>query len=91
VKKKIPQRILNMTLSRFSASSPGSHSLYPLAGLQDPERLEDGNGRAEHTADQARLSVLLPKGLYKQIKLKAHDQDMTLSAWLIKLIRSELG
>lgn len=80
-----------MTLSQISASSPTSHGSYPIAGYQNPDRLELGNGSSELTADQARLSVLLPKGLYRQIKLRAHDQDMTISAWLIKLIRAELG
>lgn len=39
----------------------------------------------------ARLSVSLPRSLYRQVKLLALDQDTTLSALLTGLIRKELG
>lgn len=65
-----------------SHSFPGSH---------EKEMASDAAASEQLTAGQARLSVLLPRSLYKKVKLVAHDQDMTLSAWLIKLIRAELG
>jgi hypothetical protein len=40
---------------------------------------------------QARLSVALPRTLYRQIRLLALDQDTTLSALVARLIRKELG
>jgi hypothetical protein len=40
--------------------------------------------------EQARLSVTLPRSLYKRLKLAAHDNDTTVSSLIIKLIRSEL-
>jgi len=40
--------------------------------------------------EQSRLSVTLPRNLYKRLKLAAHDNDTTVSSLIIKLIRSEL-
>ncbi|MCX5948178.1 MAG: CopG family transcriptional regulator [Cyanobacteria bacterium] len=39
----------------------------------------------------ARLSVSLPRSLYRQLRLHALEQDTTLSALLARLIRKELG
>jgi hypothetical protein len=39
---------------------------------------------------QARLSVTVPRGLHKRLKLLAHDRDMTVSALLIQLIKAEI-
>ena len=44
-----------------------------------------------HSADLARLSVAVPKALYKRLKLVAHDRDMTVSALVLQLIRSEIN
>jgi len=41
--------------------------------------------------EQARLSINLPKNLYKRLKLHAHDKDSTLSALIIQLIKDEIG
>jgi hypothetical protein len=34
--------------------------------------------------------VAVPKALYKRLKLVAHDRDMTVSALVLQLIRSEI-
>jgi len=39
---------------------------------------------------QARLSVSVPRGLYKKLKLLAHDREMTLSELLLQLIKAEI-
>ena len=39
---------------------------------------------------QARLSVAIPRGVYKKFKLLAHDREMTVSALLLHLIKAEL-
>jgi hypothetical protein len=39
---------------------------------------------------QARLSVSIPRGVYKRFKLLAHDREMTVSALLLHLIKAEL-
>ena len=39
----------------------------------------------------ARLTISLPRSLYRQIRLHALEQDTTLSALLARLIREELG
>jgi hypothetical protein len=44
-----------------------------------------------HSAEQARLSVAVPKALYKRLKIVAHDRDMTVSALVLQLIRSEIN
>ena len=38
----------------------------------------------------ARLTVTLPRTLYRQIKFHALDQDVTMQALMIKLIRTAL-
>ncbi|MEA5413645.1 hypothetical protein VB757_00715 [Synechococcus sp. BA-132 BA5] len=38
----------------------------------------------------ARLTVSLPRSLYRQFRLHAMDQDTTLSALMARLIRQEL-
>lgn len=39
----------------------------------------------------ARISVSLPRSLHRQFRLHALEQDTTLSALMIRLIRQELG
>lgn len=41
-------------------------------------------------APSARLTVSLPRGLYRDIRLHALEQDITLSALIAFLIRKEL-
>lgn len=39
----------------------------------------------------ARISVSLPRNLYRQIRLRALDQDNTLTSLIVRLIREELA
>jgi hypothetical protein len=39
----------------------------------------------------ARVSVSLPRSLYRQFRLHALDQDTTLSALMARLIRQEIN
>jgi len=39
----------------------------------------------------ARISVSVPRTLYRQIRLRAFDQDNTLTALIVRLIREELA
>ena len=39
----------------------------------------------------ARVSVSLPRSLYRQFRLHALDQDITLSALMARLIRQEIN
>jgi hypothetical protein len=51
-------------------------------------------GMVSESADAeilARLSVSLPRSLYRQLRLHVLEQDTTLSALLARLIRKELG
>ncbi|WP_411872700.1 hypothetical protein [Vulcanococcus limneticus] len=60
---------------------------------QSPARIdEDSNclGKEPNSSPQARLSVGVPRGVYKQLKLLAHDRDMTVSALLVQLIKAEI-
>lgn len=52
----------------------------------------DGGISSEPTGSEsmARLSVSLPRSLYRQLRLHAMDQDTTLSALMARLIRKEL-
>ena len=53
---------------------------------------EDFNclSKESNSSPQARLSVSVPRGVYKQLKLLAHDRDMTISALLVQLIKAEI-
>ena len=53
---------------------------------------EDFNclSKESNPSPQARLSVSGPRGVYKQLKLLAHDRDMTISALLVQLIKAEI-
>lgn len=39
----------------------------------------------------ARLAVTLPKSLYRRLKLYAHENDTTITAVLVQLIKAELA
>jgi hypothetical protein len=53
---------------------------------------EDFNrsGKESNLSPQARLSVGVPRGIYKKLKLLAHDREMTISALLVQLIKAEI-
>jgi len=42
------------------------------------------------SSSQARISVSLPRGIHKQLKLLAHDRDITISTLLLGLIKAEI-
>jgi hypothetical protein len=48
------------------------------------------SGGASLMTSQARISVTIPRGVYKKFKLLAHDREMTVSALLLHLIKAEL-
>jgi len=56
----------------------------------------DGDGvhhRSEHSnaaETTARLSVTLPRTLYRRFRLHALEQDLTVSALITRMIRAEL-
>jgi hypothetical protein len=60
--------------------------------LDGPQSL-DGGVCPESTSSEsmARLSVSLPRSLYRQFRLHALEQDTTLSALIARLIRRELN
>lgn len=75
-----------------------SHDKAPLSMLAIPSPLpEEGDAQIVQFSsndaidEQARLSVAMPRSLYKKLKLIAHDSDMTVSSFVIKLIRTELS
>jgi hypothetical protein len=42
------------------------------------------------SSPQARISVSLPRGIHKQLKLLALDRDITISTLLLGLIKAEI-
>lgn len=80
-----------MTTNQVATAANSFKDTHPFPGSHEKGSSNDPAPHEQFTAGQARLSVVLPRSLYKKVKLVAHDQDMTLSAWLIKLIRAELG
>ena len=61
-------------------------SVLPLSSQEEPIH----SCRESSASLQARISVAVPRGLHKKLKLLAHDRDMTVSALLIKLIKAEV-
>jgi hypothetical protein len=58
-------------------------------GSVDEEGLSDCCNESSAMA-QARLSVFVPRGLGRKIKLMAHDRDMTVSELLLHLIKTAI-
>jgi hypothetical protein len=48
------------------------------------------SGNESNLSPQARLSVGVPRSIYKKLKLLAHDREMTISALLVQLIKAEI-
>ena len=57
----------------------------------DPIVHPGGSNQSQELDAMARLTISLPRSLYRQIRLHALEQDTTLSALLARLIREELG
>jgi len=57
----------------------------------DPDLLPDRDPQEQSDQAVARLTVTLPRNLYRQFRLHALDQDTTLSAMMARLIREELA
>lgn len=51
---------------------------------------EDQNSDLSELESIVRISVSLPRNLYRQFRLHALEQDTTLSALMAKLIRQEI-
>jgi hypothetical protein len=56
----------------------------------DPKLFTDGAPQDQSDEALARLTVTLPRNLYRQFRLHALDQETTLSALMARLIREEL-
>ena len=62
-------------------------------GSQSPRLVDEDFsflGKESNSSPKARLSVSVPRGVYKQLKLLAHDRDTTISALLVQLIKAEI-
>ena len=72
--------------------------LHPMASSTGPcmtaattsDLLIDADPQEQSDQAVARLTVTLPRNLYRQFRLHALDQDTTLSAMMARLIREEL-
>ena len=52
--------------------------------------LSDGSDEGSLTAPVARLTISLPRSLYRQFRLHALEMDTTMSALVARLVREEL-
>ena len=62
-----------------------------LNACADQNAVHGGKEQSPDPDPVARLTVSLPRSLYRQIRLHALEQDTTLSALLARLIREELS
>jgi len=53
-------------------------------------RLSAGSLQESSSSTQARVSVSVPRGIHKKLKLLAHDRDITISTLLLDLIKAEI-
>ena len=74
-----------------SASSENDHHQINLNGTAAGHTFSaTKNSRQEsHSTEQMRLSVSISRTLSRKLKLLAHDQEMTVSALLLELIKAE--
>ena len=74
-----------------SASSENDHHQINLNGTAAGNTFSaTKNSRQEsHSTEQMRLSVSISRTLSRKLKLLAHDQEMTVSALLLELIKAE--
>jgi hypothetical protein len=67
---------------------------YILDDVVQLPSLVDGDcipsGKESNSSPQARLSVAVPRSIYKKLKLLAHDRGMTISSLLVQLIKAEI-
>jgi hypothetical protein len=56
----------------------------------DSATAEGKNKIVSGQAKLARLCISLPRDLYKQVKMMAHDENTTISALMIEIIRTKL-
>jgi len=61
-----------------------------MASVIDGDKVEASDAIELSQTAQARLSVSVPRGLGRKIKLLAHDRDMTVSELLLHLIKSAI-
>jgi hypothetical protein len=54
-------------------------------------RLSAGSLQKSSSSTQARVSVSVPRGIHKKLKLLAHDRDITVSTLLLDLIKAEIN
>lgn len=57
----------------------------------DPSLRAGDSDQSQDRESVARLTISLPRGLYRQFRLHALEQDTTLSALMARLIREELN
>jgi hypothetical protein len=53
-------------------------------------RLSASSLQESSSSTQARVSVSVPRGIHKKLKLLAHDRDITVSTLLLDLIKAEI-
>jgi hypothetical protein len=70
----------------FSARLPG---LIPASSASSENDHHQSNRQESRSTEQMRLSVSISRTLSRKLKLLAHDQEMTVSALLLELIKAE--
>ncbi|MFN5161536.1 MAG: hypothetical protein ACK5IA_06585 [Cyanobacteriota bacterium] len=69
-----------------SSLNSNQRSIAPIESSHSSARLTHST-----VPDQARLSVSLPRNLYKRFKLRALEKDSTLSSLIIEMIKEEIS
>lgn len=67
---------------------------FAAMGVSRPSLGLSGSDEGRDPADaevMARISVSLPRSLYRRFRLHALEQDTTLSALMVRLIRQEIN
>jgi hypothetical protein len=85
--KELPVEVMQSDLNEFE---PNGCKVHERSQFPTPVDEDNCLGKKSNSSLQARLSVNVPRGVYKQLKLLAHDRGMTISALLVQLIKAEI-
>ena len=85
-------QVKSSTSSAFGAPSDLvlQQALGDAAAELSALRLSAGSLQESSSSAQARVSVSVPRGIHKKLKLLAHDRDITVSTLLLDLIKAEI-
>ncbi len=96
-KKKLPpmqhpegEPIVGAVLSDDAFGEQAGPFMRDGVEIQAPA-MKAAKARAQKMADRAQLNVMIPRGLMKELKIAAVENEQTLESWIEGAVRERLG